>query len=96
VERVLRLLDEGEWRERRDAMMVLMFYSCGIRLAELAGINDEDFENNFATLRVRGKGDKERLVPLTERVRAEARRFIEQKFPPNICRSQEKALFLFL
>ena len=94
VERVLRLLDEGEWRERRDAMMVLMFYSCGIRLAELAGINDEDFENNFATLRVRGKGDKERLVPLTERVRAEARRFVEQKFPPNICRSQEKALFL--
>ena len=94
VGRVLKLLDEGEWRERRDAMMVLMFYSCGIRLAELAGINDEDFENNFATLRVRGKGDKERLVPLTERVRAEVRRFVEQKFPPNICRSQEKALFL--
>ena len=94
VESVLRHLQEGEWRDRRDALMVLIFYSCGIRLAELAGICDEDFENDYSTLRVRGKGDKERLVPLVERVREEVRQFVVQKFPPNICTSREKALFL--
>lgn len=94
VDHILNLLHEGEWRQRRDAMMVLLLYSCGIRLAELAGINDEDFENNFTTLRVRGKGDKERLVPLTNRVQREVEHFVNQKFPPDICKNQEKALFL--
>ena len=94
VDHILNLLHEGEWRQRRDAMMVLLLYSCGIRLAELAGINDEDFENNFTTLRVRGKGDKERLVPLTNRVQREVEHFANQKFPPDICKNQEKALFL--
>lgn len=94
VESVIRRLHEGDWRERRDAMMVLLFYTCGIRLAELAGIEEEDFENDFSTLRVRGKGDKERLVPIVKSVQEEVRRFVEQKFPPNICISHEKALFL--
>lgn len=94
VDHILNLLHEGEWRQRRDAMMVLLLYSCGIRLAELAGINDEDFENNFTSLRVRGKGDKERLVPLTNRVQREVEHFVNQKFPPDICKNQEKALFL--
>ena len=94
VDHTLRVLHDGDWRQRRDAMMVLLLYSCGIRLAELAGINDEDFENNFATLRVRVKGDKERLVPLAKRVRSEVRQFVNQKFPPDICKNQEKALFL--
>ena len=94
VESVIQRLHEGEWRERRDAMMVLLFYTCGIRLAELAGIDDEDFENDYSVLRVHGKGDKERLVPLVERVREEVRQFSAQKFPPNICTSREKALFL--
>ena len=94
VESVISRLREGDWRERRDAMMVLLFYTSGIRLAELAGINDEDFENDFSTLRVRGKGDKERLVPLVARVRQLVKEFVGQKFPPNICISHEKALFL--
>ena len=94
VESVLRHLQEGEWRDRRDALMVLIFYSCGIRLAELAGICDEDFENDYSTLRVRGKGDKERLVPIVPRVAVEIKRFVAKKFPPNICTGREKTLFL--
>ncbi len=94
VESVLRHLQEGEWRDRRDALMVLIFYSCGIRLAELAGICDEDFKNDYSTLRVRGKGDKERLVPIVPRVAVEIKRFVAKKFPPNICTGREKTLFL--
>lgn len=94
VDCVLQRLAGGDWRQRRDALMVLMLYACGLRLAELTQICEQDFENNFSQLRVRGKGDKERLVPLVGRVSREVRRFVEQKFPPNIWNSHEKALFL--
>ena len=94
VDCVVERLQGGEWRERRDAMMVLLLYACGIRLAELAGINDEDFENDFATLRVRGKGDKERVVPVLEYVREKILRHLDTISRLEICIFGEKALFL--
>jgi len=50
----------------RDRAMIEVFYSTGARVSELAGadINDIDFENG--TLRVTGKGSKERMVFLTD------------------------------
>ena len=51
-------------RNRRNALIVAIFYGCGIRLAELCNIRMCDLTDNFSTLRVRGKGDKDRLVPL--------------------------------
>ncbi len=94
ADEVFRLLDEGSWRERRDALMVLMIYTCGVRLAELVGIDKPHFSDDFRSLRVRGKGNKERVIPLIERVRHEVKRFAEQNSPENICISGENALFL--
>lgn len=94
VERVLQQLQAEEYKQRRDAMMVLMFYTCGIRLAELIAIDTDHFSDNMRTLRIRGKGDKERELPIVERVREELIRYIEKLFRENICTSQEKALFL--
>ncbi len=50
--------------ERRDALIVLLFYSCGIRLAELVSLTPGDIAPDFRSLKVHGKGDKERIVPL--------------------------------
>lgn len=94
VERVLQQLQAEEHKQRRDAMMVLIFYTCGIRLAELIAIDTDHFSDNMRTLRIRGKGDKERELPIVERVREELIRYIEKLFRENICTSQEKALFL--
>lgn len=94
VERVLQQLQAEEYKQRRDAMMVLIFYTCGIRLAELIAIDTDHFSDNMRTLRIRGKGDKERELPIVERVREELIRYIEKLFRENICTSQEKALFL--
>ena len=73
--RMENLLDEireeshnGEFIEVRNALIIALFYGCGIRLAELQGIHFGDFSADMATLRIRGKGDKHRILPLQEEI----------------------------
>ena len=94
VERVLSQLHSQEWVERRDALLVLMLYTCGIRLAEIVAIDRNHFIDDFNSLKVRGKGDKERVIPIVKRVKEEIKHFVAQNFDENICKTQEKALFL--
>ena len=94
VDVVLQRLNGGSWIEQRDALIVLMLYACGLRLAELCNIDLSDFDNDFTALRVLGKGDKTRIVPLVGRVSHEVKRYLAQNFEENICLSGENALFL--
>ena len=48
----------------RDQAMLELFYSSGLRLAELAGLDTEDVNFNTALVKLRGKGKKERIVPV--------------------------------
>lgn len=50
--------------ERRDRAILELFYSSGLRVSELVGINMGDLDEPTAMLRVLGKGRKERLVPV--------------------------------
>ena len=47
----------------RDRAMIELFYSAGIRLSELTGLNLEDVRFQEGLIKVRGKGRKERIVP---------------------------------
>ena len=78
----------------RDALIILMFYKCGLRLSELIGINTSDFTPDLATLKVRGKGDKERLIPIVGSVRTVLNNYFDAINGQNICKSRENALFL--
>lgn len=53
-----------EWLPFRDAAILELFYSSGIRLAELAALDVKDFDFFNETVRVFGKGSKERICPL--------------------------------
>ena len=48
----------------RDKAMMELFYSSGLRLSELVGLDLTDIDLVDRTVRVRGKGDKERVVPV--------------------------------
>jgi integrase/recombinase XerC len=52
------------WAPERDAAVLELFYSTGMRLSELAGLNVEDIDTYSDTVRVFGKGRKERLCPI--------------------------------
>jgi integrase/recombinase XerC len=67
VDAVFRLLDSIETDtvlKVRNRAIFETLYSCGIRVSELAGLNVDDVEPSGATLRVFGKGAKERVVPV--------------------------------
>jgi tyrosine recombinase XerC len=48
---------------RRDAAILELLYSTGMRLSELVGLDAEDVDRAGQTLKVRGKGAKERIIP---------------------------------
>lgn len=50
----------------RDTAILETIYSCGLRISELCGLRAEDLDWNEQLVRVRGKGRKERLVPIGE------------------------------
>lgn len=50
----------------RDVAVMETIYSCGLRVSELCGLRVEDIDWNGRIVRVRGKGKKERLVPIGE------------------------------
>jgi site-specific recombinase XerD len=60
----------GQFRRRsvlRDVAVLETIYSCGLRVSELCGLRVEDIDFNEQIVRVRGKGKKERLVPVGSR-----------------------------
>lgn len=67
VDAVFRLLDSIETdsvRAARNRAIFETLYSCGIRVSELAGMNVHDLDAASGTLKVLGKGGKERRVPI--------------------------------
>ncbi|MFI3316595.1 MAG: tyrosine-type recombinase/integrase [Rikenellaceae bacterium] len=78
----------------RNNLIILTFYTTGIRLSELHGIQWNDFSNNFKSLKVRGKGDKERIVPIIEPLKDAILRYQEKIKEEKIWRSEVKFLFL--
>jgi site-specific recombinase XerD len=55
---------DAVWAPERDAAILEMFYSTGMRLSELASLNVDDVDSYSDTVRVMGKGSKERLLPV--------------------------------
>lgn len=86
--------DTDLFDRERDSLIILLFYTCGLRLAELIGIDRDNFSDDGSSLRIRGKGDKERLVPILEPVREKISHYLGLIERQNICKSSEKALFL--
>ncbi|WOT04868.1 tyrosine recombinase XerC [Shewanella youngdeokensis] len=66
VDSVTHLLeiDANDPLSYRDKAIMELFYSSGLRLAELAGLNVCDIQFNAAQVKVLGKGNKERIVPI--------------------------------
>lgn len=52
------------WMPLRDAAILELFYSCGLRISELLSLDVRDLDFLGETLRVMGKGAKERIVPI--------------------------------
>ena len=73
--------ETGGFLEARDLAMLELFYSTGMRLSELAGLNLEDMDLLSDQVKVRGKGRKERIVPVGSRAVTALRRYLRLREP---------------
>ena len=64
IERLLGSPPQSEPMGLRDRAILEVLYSAGLRVSELAGLNVSDIDARGATLRVRGKGRRERIAPV--------------------------------
>ena len=94
VEGIKEDLRSGDYVRVRDAVVVVLFYTSGMRLAELHALNVGDISADFSHIRVVGKGNKERIVPLIAPVQEILKKYCGQKSSQNICIDQKKALIL--
>jgi integrase/recombinase XerC len=74
----------------RDKAIVEMLYSCGLRIGELAGLDVGHVDWGERLVRVRGKGGKERLVPIGGKAREALQRYLELRGMPD----EREPLFL--
>ncbi|WP_342669269.1 tyrosine recombinase XerC [Endozoicomonas arenosclerae] len=63
----------------RDLAILELFYSSGLRLSELVGLNLDSFENEFRQVRVLGKGRKERLLPVGRKAREAVQKWLSAR-----------------
>ncbi|NLY58487.1 MAG: tyrosine recombinase XerC [Gammaproteobacteria bacterium] len=69
--------DNDDWLLIRDHAMLELFYSSGLRLAELAGLNLDQLDINQGEVRVLGKRNKTRIVPVGRKAREALRRWLK-------------------
>lgn len=77
VEKLLSAPSDADVLGRRDRAMLETLYSTGIRVSELVGLSVADLDLPGEALRVRGKGKKERIVPLGSHALGAINRYME-------------------
>jgi len=91
-EEVLRLLENIPLKDEhnfRDKAILETFYSTGMRISELVGLNISDIDFISGTVKVRGKGKKERLLPIGEKAISALKDYLERRK-----KKDEEAVFL--
>ncbi len=66
IDRLFQQPDITTFLGFRDRCIMELFYSSGLRISELVALSRSDFDCRSLTLRVQGKGKKERIVPITK------------------------------
>jgi integrase/recombinase XerC len=80
IDEAVTLLDSGEASVRDRAILELL-YATGLRVSELSGLDLDDVDRGDGTVRVLGKGRKERLVPYGAKAAAALDVYLERRGP---------------
>ncbi len=78
----------------RDFAIATLFLNTGIRLSELVGLNLQSFASDLSTLRVIGKGNKERVVYINDAARRAVSDYLRVRLDPRYIITSDTAFFL--
>lgn len=79
AERMLELPDVATEDGRKEAAILELLYSTGMRVSELVNLNKKDVNFENGTVRVWGKGGKERILPFGEKASRAMRKYLEKR-----------------
>ncbi|MDX6273280.1 MAG: integrase/recombinase XerC [Frankiales bacterium] len=88
----LALADEP--LDLRDRAVLELLYATGVRVSELCGLDQRDVDRTRRTIKVLGKGDKERIVPLGDPALRAVDDWLEHGRPPLVTARSAQALLL--
>lgn len=87
IDEVLSIIDSVDvtkWTGCRDCAILELLYSCGLRVSETSSIRISDIYINDCFVRIVGKGDKERVVPMGEPARDAILKYLEVRPEPAL------------
>ena len=67
------------WQGKTDNLVLKLFYQTGIRLSELINLKESQIDTGNSNIKVIGKGNKERIIPINTDLKKEILFYIEQK-----------------
>ena len=94
ITKLLEAPAKVSWEEKRDKAILEMLYSSGFRVSELVGLNHDDCDLFAGWVRVRGKGKKERIVPVGQTAISCLKRYLDEKPPKEPQHAIKKPLFV--
>ncbi|MBE9487993.1 MAG: tyrosine-type recombinase/integrase [Bacteroidetes bacterium] len=81
-----------DYYTERDSSMILLLYATGLRVSELISLTYDSFSSDLLILRVLGKGNKERIVPIVSELEKKLKNLLFLR--KNICECDNNFIFL--
>ena len=91
IDRIIGTIDHSTTKGLRDRAILEVLYSCGLRVSELCELKLSDLFFGEGYIRVTGKGDKQRLVPISGIARDRIQLYLEQRHTDH---RSEESVFL--
>jgi integrase/recombinase XerC len=67
------------WEGKTNSLLLMIFYQTGIRLSELINLKESQVDKSNSTIKVLGKGNKERVIPVSNQLLKEIDNYISEK-----------------
>ena len=94
VDKLLSVPNLKDWMGIRDKAALELMYATGMRVSEMVELTVEGVNLDIGFIKCRGKGDKERIVPIGRKAREAVSRYIEKVRPQLLKKRQDNHLFL--
>ena len=96
IQKMLSVIDKSTYHGFRDSVIIEVLYACGLRISELLNLKKGDIYYKYEYIKVIGKGNKERLVPIGEKALKLLRLYIKNHRSklPNIDSKSNDIIFL--
>ncbi|MDE6069773.1 MAG: site-specific tyrosine recombinase XerD [Alistipes sp.] len=94
IDRIIGSIDRSTPKGRRDSAMLEVLYSCGLRVSELTSLRLSDLFFGEGYIRVIGKGDKQRLVPVSTTARDKIQCWLDDRRTMSTTGRDREIVFL--